>query len=248
MAVRPAPGQSGNYERGRSLGAFSFLWCPVAVTAKAAILIDGGYFLKRLPHVRRDVDTSNAEDVARAIRQLVSSHLDQLNQVHTTPNPLKLLYRCFYYDAWPYAHKGHEPISKRAIDYAKSEAAIFRRELFDALRRRPNLALRLGQVTKPGDRSWILKPKPQGDLLSGDIEVSDLQDSDFVLNLRQKGVDMRIGLDIATITAQETGQCHCPSLRRQRLCACGQTGPDGKASRSSWTHSGKMCRPTFTSI
>ena len=173
------------------------------MTAKVAILIDGGYFLRRLPHVRRDVDASNAEDVARAIEQLVRSHLDQLNQIHTTPNFFKLLYRCFYYDAWPYSHKAHEPISKRAIDYAKSEAAIFRRELFDALRRRPNLALRLGQVTKPRDRSWILKPKPQGDLLSGDIEVSDLQDSDFFLNLRQKGVDMRIGLDIATITLKK---------------------------------------------
>ena len=173
------------------------------MTAKVAILIDGGYFLKRLPHVRHDVDASNAEDVAKAIEQLVRSHLDQLNQVHTTPNFFKLLYRCFYYDAWPYAHKAHEPISKRAIDYSKSDVATFRHELFDALRRRPNLALRLGQVTKPRDRSWILKQKPQGDLLSGDIEVSDLQDSDFFLNLRQKGVDMRIGLDIATITLKK---------------------------------------------
>ena len=39
--------------------------------------------------------------------------------------------------------------------------------------------------------------------MSGDIEVSDLQDSDFFLNLRQKGVDMRIGLDIATITLKK---------------------------------------------
>ncbi len=173
------------------------------MAAKVAILIDGGYFLKRLPHVRRDVDASNAEDVVRAIDQLVRGHLDQLNQVHKAPNFFQLLYRCFYYDAWPYLHKAHEPISKRPIDYAKSETAIFRRELFDALRGRPNLALRLGQVTKPRDRSWILKPKPQGDLLNGNLQVSALHDSDFLLNLRQKGVDMRIGLDIATITLKK---------------------------------------------
>ena len=172
-------------------------------TVRVAILIDGGFFLKRLPRVRRDVDASNAEDVARAIEHLVRSHLRQLNQVHEVSNHLQLLYRCFYYDAWPYSHKAHEPVSKRAIDFAKSEAAIFRLELFDALRKRPNLALRLGHVAKPRDRSWILRGKPQSALLNGDIEVSDLQDSDFFLNLRQKGVDMRIGLDIATITLKK---------------------------------------------
>ena len=131
------------------------------------------------------------------------SHLDQLNQVHEAPNFFSLLYRCFYYDAWPYTNKAHLPISGRSIDYAKSDAAKFRLELFDALHRRPNLALRLGQVTKPRDRSWILKARPQEDLLNGDAVVSDLQDGDFIVNLRQKGVDMRIGLDIATITLKK---------------------------------------------
>ena len=35
------------------------------------------------------------------------------------------------------------------------------------------------------------------------MEVSELKDSDFSLPLRQKGVDMRIGLDIATITLKK---------------------------------------------
>lgn len=33
--------------------------------------------------------------------------------------------------------------------------------------------------------------------------MSDLKDSDFVPHLRQKGVDMRIGLDIASITLKK---------------------------------------------
>ncbi len=56
---------------------------------------------------------------------------------------------------------------------------------------------------KPKDSSWIMKPKPQQHLLNGDIGVSDLKDSDFAPNLRQKGVDMRIGLDIAAITLKK---------------------------------------------
>lgn len=44
---------------------------------KAAILIDGGFFLKRLPAVRPDIDSTDPDEVTRAIWQLVRSHLDQ---------------------------------------------------------------------------------------------------------------------------------------------------------------------------
>ena len=84
--------------------------------AKVAILIDGAYFLRRLRSVRRDIDASNPQEVSRSIGQLINSHLNRLNEVHRVPNPRQLLYRCFYYDAWPYSEKGHTPISKRAID------------------------------------------------------------------------------------------------------------------------------------
>lgn len=53
---------------------------------KAAILIDGGYFLKRLPVVRRSVDAADPNAVARSIDQLVRSHLNQLNDVYGVEN------------------------------------------------------------------------------------------------------------------------------------------------------------------
>lgn len=64
---------------------------------KTAILIDGGYFLKRLPVVRPDVDATDADAVARSVNQLVRGHLNQLNEVYQVPNALQLLYRTFYY-------------------------------------------------------------------------------------------------------------------------------------------------------
>lgn len=173
------------------------------MTMKAAILIDGGYFLKRLPSVRQDIDTSDPQAVVKAIGQLIYRHLEYLNQVYQFPNPFRLLYRCFYYDALPYTNRMHQPVSNRAINYANSDTAIFRERLFRALHERPNFALRLGQVIRVHERSWILKPRSQKLLLNGDIEVSDLKDSDFVPHLRQKGVDMRIGLDIASITLKK---------------------------------------------
>lgn len=39
--------------------------------------------------------------------------------------------------------------------------------------------------------------------MNGDLDVSDLTDADFTPNLIQKGVDMRIGIDIASITLKK---------------------------------------------
>ena len=168
--------------------------------AKVAILIDGAYFLKRLPAVRPEIDPSNPEDVATSVRQLVRSHLTQLNDVYNRRDPFALLYRIFYYDALPYDRKAHMPISGRAIDYAKTDQATFRKGLFSVLRRSRSLAVRLGEVRKDAHRSWILRETAQKDLLRKHLTVGNLTDDDFEPALRQKGVDMRIGLDIASLT------------------------------------------------
>ena len=167
---------------------------------KTAILIDGGYFLKRLPRVRPDVDATDPEAVGQSVHQLVRGHLKQLNEVHRVSNPFQLLYRTFYYDARPYDRKAHSPVANRAIDYARTRQALFRERIFQILRGYPNLAVRLGEVRKDYNRSWILKAMPQKRLLTGQIRVGDLTDDDFSPALQQKGVDMRIGLDIASIT------------------------------------------------
>ena len=173
------------------------------MAAKTAILLDGGYYLKRLPSIRRDIDIENPQEVAESIRQLIDGHLRQINEVYHYSNHLQLLYRCFFYDARPYDKKAHLPISNRAIDYSRSNQAQFRNELLDLLRYQPNFALRMGEVTRPGNSGWILRDAVQKRLLKGDISVSDLTDSDFTANLRQKGVDMRIGLDIASLTLKK---------------------------------------------
>jgi len=87
------------------------------------------------------------------------------------------------------------------VDYAKSPQAAFRLGLFDRLRNRPNFALRLGEVRR--DRQWIISEKAQNDLLAGRRTVADLTDADFVPGFQQKAVDIRIGLDIASITLKK---------------------------------------------
>ncbi|HIJ84179.1 MAG: hypothetical protein HW380_256 [Magnetococcales bacterium] len=155
---------------------------------KVAILIDGGYFLKRIHAVRPDVFAHDPIQVDKAIGQLVHNHLSYLNKVACADHPFSLLYRCFYYDANPYANKGHLPVSHSAIDYAKSDEAVFRLKLFDLLRRRSNFALRLGEVRR--ERAWVLSERAQKDLLAKRRPVDSLTDADFWPGFRQKGVDI----------------------------------------------------------
>ncbi len=168
---------------------------------KVAILIDGGFFLKRLPTVRKDVDYADPVSVDRSIGQLINNHLEAVHLLHDGKSKWTHLYRCFYYDASPYTNKGHLPISKKAIDYSKTREAEFRLSLFKLLRKRPNMALRLGHVER--ERSWLLKEQPQKDLIAGTKLPKELADEDFVAGFRQKAVDMRLGLDVASITLKK---------------------------------------------
>ena len=177
-----------------------------------AILIDGSFFIERLHRLTDREIRFDPERTNDAIGRLVAGHLRRINDLMRadtapyaggppTADPRALLYRCFFYDAPPYDRKGHRPVSKQAIDYNKSAEAIFRRALFNLLRRRPNFALRLGEVSL--HRQWIIKEDAQKALLDKSRTVDELTDSDFDPGFQQKAVDMRIGLDIAAITLKK---------------------------------------------
>ena len=168
---------------------------------KVAILIDGGFFLKRLHKIRPEVKMADSAAIKQTIYQLVNSHLQQINQVERAPNPRSLLYRVFYYDAGPYQGKEHRPVSGQAVNFAESETAQSRLNLFQELRSMPNTAVRLGEVRRTG--GWTLHTDVQKRLLQNKLKLDDLQDEDFKLNLQQKAVDMRLGIDIASLTLKK---------------------------------------------
>ena len=66
---------SVDHECGLTLGAFLFGKLRMR---RVAILIDGGFFLKRLPSVRPDVNRTDPVQVDRSIGQLIWSHLEHL--------------------------------------------------------------------------------------------------------------------------------------------------------------------------
>lgn len=164
---------------------------------KISIHIDGGYFLKRLKSVRPDLNTSPKE-VARALEYTVKGHLKHLNKIHKQPTPQSMLYRIFYYDAYPYEGVTETPISRIRLDYAKTAEAKFRTELFEILRQKRKFALRLGKVYR--ESKWRLTEIASKEIKNGTLLRENLTDQHFQFGLRQKGVDMRMGVDITSVT------------------------------------------------
>ena len=168
---------------------------------RVAILIDGGFFLRRLPRLTDPAILSDPDRANQALADLVDGHLKEINLTERAINHYSLLYRCFFYDALPYTGQGHLPVSKWAVNYAKSPQAIFRLALLERLRGHSDFALRLGEVRRR--REWIITEKAQKDLLAGRRAATDLTDNDFTPGFQQKAVDMRIGLDIASLTLKK---------------------------------------------
>lgn len=183
---------------------------------RIAILIDGAFFLKRLPKLVEARYCDTPKGVADCMRRMCRSHVTRLTGVGDGDLWRNHLYRIFFYDAVPFEGKKHHPLLNKPIDYAKSDVHQFRTTLFDTLRKERNVALRLGKVVDEGDWEFLRTPLKRviatRDWLANFPNVSDeatdrmrqlwggIKDVDIAPRLRQKGVDMRIGLDIASIT------------------------------------------------
>lgn len=207
--------------------------------SRIAILIDGGFFLKRLPRLVSAEHCNTPEGIAKCVRRLCFNHVAKLVGRHPGRNWQEHIYRIFFYDAQPYDGKAHHPIDNRPIDFGKSDVAMQRLALFEQLRKERKLALRLGKVNR--DHDWtvasgltkkVLKTRQALAPLQGlagllaqsypsepvNLSLSveqarqlvevhafwqELGGSSVSLGLRQKGVDMRIGVDIASLTLKK---------------------------------------------
>jgi len=172
-----------------------------------AVLFDGAYFIKRFRRIEPQ-NAYNAERAADLVHRWAISHLSksQSRSIGSAPErslkqERRELYRIFFYDCPPLDIKHYNPISKRAVDFSKSKEALFRKELHARLRSKRKLALRLGHLSK--GVKWTIKPDKISALLKGEIQIADLSAEDVSMETRQKGVDMRIGVDVASLSFKQ---------------------------------------------
>lgn len=158
---------------------------------RVAILVDGDFFIKRhCSYFNKEISKTSAADIAKCLKIHCMKHIR---------DDKEMLYRIFFYDCKPITKKAHYPFSHRSLDLAKSDTAIFRNELHKELTRTSCLALRFGYLDEK-NASWQIKDeKTYHDILSKKKDFNSLTD-DLVYKAKQKGVDMRIGLDIATLS------------------------------------------------
>lgn len=147
---------------------------------KTAILVDGGWFSKELGHLL-DIRHPHADLIYRHAVSVVG--------------PDDLLVKFFYYDSKPYDAKETNPITKVVTDFSKSPGYGARERFFQELAAFPMVALRRGDVKH---RGWRIRKEYQDKLFNG--TVNSLTDNDIEPIFEQKGVDMRIGIDIATLS------------------------------------------------
>ncbi len=148
---------------------------------KVAVLRDGGYVLWELrDRTFREAKASEIEVVAR---RCVASDED--------------LFRIYYYDCMPFGGRTRHPVTGEIIDFTEVNAYKYRTDLYRSLAAKDNFAFRKGKLKF---REWTLKNREIKRIIRNGIPVERWK---LLPNLEQKGVDIKIGLDIAWLSTKK---------------------------------------------
>lgn len=157
-----------------------------------AILVDGGFYRRRAYKYLGDKSPSDrADELDNYCKRHLNERIDGIIYSHQ-------LYRIFYYDCPPVEKNVYNPFTKNIVDLSKSPTYTWAIDFFDNLKRKRKFALRLGKLAD-GQAHYNISEKAFKKLCSGTKSLNVLESGDIVLNIDQKGVDMKIGLDIASL-------------------------------------------------
>lgn len=158
---------------------------------RTAILVDGGFYRKRATFLWGPKD---AEARAKELQAYCHAHIREKDG-----DVPRQLYRIFYYDCEPIGRRSvYHPLTKRNVDLDKSETYTWTIAFLDELKKSRKFALRLGELSNQA--CYNLKPEVTRELLSGKRSIDSLTERDFMFTAQQKGVDMRIGIDISSLS------------------------------------------------
>jgi uncharacterized LabA/DUF88 family protein len=160
-----------------------------------AILLDGGFVCKKLRPTLAPVQANGVRPHVGA-DDLVA--LCDRIALHPQLNGYELL-RIYYYDAAPADGRTALPVSGAAFDLTATDTYRASQSLQSQLVLKPHFSLRMGHVQLSPQR-WRIKESVARQLRQ---TQRALVDDDYVLDLKQKGVDMRIGMDMARLALRE---------------------------------------------
>lgn len=159
---------------------------------KVAILVDGGFYRKRANYTHgAKSPKERADELDSYCRKHLTETINGVQHEHD-------LYRIFYYDCMPSKKAVFNPISKKNDELSKSATYSWTVDFLEELKAKRKFAVRLGEISD-SNMGYTIPAKVTKDLLLGKRELSSLDTSDLELTINQKGVDMRIGVDIASM-------------------------------------------------
>lgn len=163
-----------------------------------AIFVDAGFFNRLFTTIVDPDMTMDPETLARQMWHYWIKHVDRKNGEE--------LYRIYFYDCPPLHNKAHHPITNKQIDFAKSDITKYKNKLHDALMHQPYVACRMGHLSAT-DQEWgfIRKDKIHDfkKIIRGEVNVADINPDNVSLRPRQKGVDMKLGVDITSVVLKK---------------------------------------------
>ena len=164
----------------------------VATHLKTAILVDGGFYRRRAQSVFGD---KTAEERAVELTNYCKRHLN----THGEDNDL---YRIFYYDCAPSKKRIYHPFLKQQVDLGKTDLFEWTTTFLNELKKKRKFAIRLGKLAEE-QAHYTIRPEVVKKICNGKLNFTDLKEKDFCLEIDQKGVDMKIGLDIASMAYKQ---------------------------------------------
>ena len=161
---------------------------------KTAILVDGAFYRRQAFYLFGD---KSPELRADELVQYCRRHLKEPGKKDEEPT-YRELYRILYYDCPPSDKIIRHPLTDRTINLKRTGNYNWTIDFYKALASKRKVALRMGELQEPSI-GYSIKPDVVKKLCKREKTIDELTENDFSLAISQKGVDMRIGLDIASL-------------------------------------------------
>jgi len=149
------------------------------MTAKVNILIDGGFFIQKFKERTGNLPTAN--DIEAEVVKIMKE-----TQIKTGPDCKDVLFRVYYYDCTPFGGKVKKPGDTTETDYSQTKAYGVKQLVLKNLAQKERFAVRLGELSFDGWNENKVKDPNTG-----------TETVEYFPKFRQKGVDMKVGLDMA---------------------------------------------------
>ena len=169
---------------------------------RTAVLIDGNFFLKR---ARRLWGDTSPEKRASECHAYALRHISAKRKM-TLEYGDRSLYRIFFYNCPPLENGTFkQPRDEHNTVFSRKHPSnVWMSDFHAALGEKRKVAMRMGEL-RSANAHYNLKQESLKKLLKGELTTTDLGQEDFTLvGLKQSGVDMRIGLDVASLAHGRT--------------------------------------------